>query len=83
MIAYAKEYATSGPLASDVDMMSERGKPCIGIRCGNGGDLTVKLATGDTVTVSSVLDGETLWIEARAIVAASTTARKLLVCWDS
>lgn len=76
-----ESYATSGALVSNVTFETARG-PCRAIRIGTGGDLTVTRARdGASVTIPSLVAGETIMIQALAIISATTTAQKITVLW--
>lgn len=78
---YFESYAPSGALASNVDLNAISG-PCRAIRVGTGGDLTVTRARdGSSVTISGLVDGETIMIQATSIISATTTAQKITVLW--
>jgi hypothetical protein len=53
--------------------------PCRRIRVGTGGDLKIDLADGSTVTVPSLLDGESLDVQATKIYQTGTTALKITI----
>jgi|GEM_PF-4173476 len=78
---YFESYAASGALASNVDLSAISG-PCRAIRVGTGGDLTVTRARdGQSVTISGLINGETIMIQALSIISATTTAQKITVLW--
>lgn len=78
---YFESYAPSGALGANVTFDTALG-PCRAIRVGTGGDLTVTRARdGASVTISGLVDGETIMIQALAIISATTTAQKITVLW--
>lgn len=78
---YFESYAASGALSGNVTFDAALG-PCRAIRVGTGGDLTVTRARdGSSVTISGLVDGETIMIQALAILSATTTAQKITVLW--
>jgi hypothetical protein len=76
-----KTFAAAGALSADVDIATLHG-PCVGVRVGAAGDLTLELPTGQELTIPAVLAGETVWAQAVKIIAATTSAQKLTVWWD-
>ena len=53
-------------------------RPTRAIRCGGAGDLAVKTITGETVTIPSVVAGETLVIRAVRVYSTNTTATEIV-----
>lgn len=79
---YIESYATSGALSGDVDLQAVGGGPCRAIRVGQAGDLVIKDARSNTnKTIPAVLAGETVMVQANALVASGTTAQKITVLW--
>ena len=77
-----ESYATGGALGEDVDLVAVGGNPCRAIRVGQAGDLVVKDARdGSAKTIPSVTAGETVFVQAVALVASGTTAQKITVLW--
>lgn len=55
--------------------------PCRRIRVGTGGDLEVEYADGTQDTIPSLLDGESVDVQAAKILDAGTTAAKVTIFW--
>jgi hypothetical protein len=77
----AKSYATAGALGANVDLRSEGGTLCRRIRVATGGNLVVTMADGVDVTIYTLLDGESVDVQASAIKSSGTTAQKITVFW--
>ncbi len=79
--AVGESFAMTGALADDIDIAALHG-PCVGVRVAQAGDLTLEMATGQELTIPAVQTGESVWVQAVKIIAATTTAQKLTVWWD-
>jgi hypothetical protein len=82
-IPFVVPIATGAPLAVDYDCIGEMGRPMVGIRAGTTGTIALEMATGGTISVKSVWQGETLWLSAVRILADGTTVQDALVYFDA
>jgi hypothetical protein len=77
-----KSYATSAVLGADVNLNTDGGGPCRGIRVGVAGNLAVtRSRDGSTEIIYNVAVGELIAIQATALVASGSTAEKITVFW--
>jgi hypothetical protein len=81
-VFYSSFAATIDLLAAGPGRLAqEKGQPCRRIKVFSNGNLTVTRPDGTNITIIGVVGGDTLDIQATAIVMGTTTITGALVHW--
>lgn len=80
-LSSSAHYVAYPGAVADTNLSAEGNGPCRRIRCTGAGDLVVKRPSDNTNVTIPFLAGETIEVQASALVATGSTATGVVVFW--